>query len=130
MRNYSSLIQTFGRAARNIDGKVILYSDTVTKSMKEAVLETNRRRKKQIEYNLKNNIIPTSILKPIPQENLNISNTLVDLKSMSRNDLIELSTKLEIQMNKYAEELEFEKAIEQRENLQKIKQILLRQPIK
>ncbi|VFJ15031.1 excinuclease ABC subunit UvrB [Candidatus Nitrosocosmicus franklandus] len=130
LRNYSSLIQTFGRAARNIDGKVILYSDTVTKSMKEAVLETNRRRKKQIEYNLKNNIIPTSILKPIPQENLNISNTLVDLKSMSRNDLIELSTKLEIQMNKYAEELEFEKAIEQRENLQKIKQILLRQPIK
>lgn len=130
LRNYSSLIQTFGRAARNVDGKVILYSDTVTKSMKEAVLETNRRRKKQIEYNLKNNIIPKSISKPIPQENLNISNTQIDLKSMSRNDLIELSTKLEIQMNKYAEELEFEKAIEQRENLRKVKQILLRQPIK
>lgn len=127
LRNYSSLIQTFGRAARNIDGKVILYSNSITKSIKEAVLETNRRRKKQIEYNLSNKIEPKSISKPIPQKNLNISNTLVDLKTMTRNDLIELSTKLEIQMNKYAEDLEFEKAIEQRENLQKVKQILLRQ---
>lgn len=127
LRNYSSLIQTFGRAARNIDGKVILYSNTITKSIKEAVLETNRRRKKQIEYNLSNKIEPKSISKPIPQKNLNISNTLVDLKTMTRNDLIELSAKLEIQMNKYAEDLEFEKAIEQRENLQKVKQILLRQ---
>jgi excinuclease ABC subunit B len=127
LRNYSSLIQTFGRAARNIDGKVILYSNSITKSIKEAVLETNRRRKKQIEYNLSNKIEPKSISKPIPQKNLNISNTLVDLKTMTRNDLIELSAKLEIQMNKYAEDLEFEKAIEQRENLQKVKQILLRQ---
>jgi excinuclease ABC subunit B len=127
LRNYSSLIQTFGRAARNIDGKVILYSNSITKSIKEAVLETNRRRKKQIEYNLSNKIEPKSISKPIPQKNLNISNTLVDLKTMTRNDLIELSAKLEIQMSKYAEDLEFEKAIEQRENLQKVKQILLRQ---
>lgn len=127
LRNYSSLIQTFGRAARNIDGKVILYSNTITKSIKEAVLETNRRRKKQIEYNLSNKIEPKSISKPVPQKNLNISNTQVDLKSMTRNDLIELSTNLEIQMNKYAEDLEFEKAIEHRENLQKVKQILLRQ---
>lgn len=127
LRNYSSLIQTFGRAARNIDGKVILYSNTITKSIKEAVLETNRRRKKQIDYNLSNKIEPKSISKPIPQKNLNISNTLVDLKSMTRNDLIELSTQLEVQMNKYAEDLEFEKAIEHRENLQKVKQILLKQ---
>jgi excinuclease ABC subunit B len=127
LRNYSSLIQIFGRAARNIDGKVILYSNTITNSIKEAVLETNRRRKKQIEYNLSNKIEPKSISKPVPQKNLSISNTLVDLKSMTRNDLIELSTKLEIQMNKYAEDLEFEKAIEHRENLQKVKQILLRQ---
>jgi excinuclease ABC subunit B len=130
LRNYSSLIQTFGRAARNIDGKVILYSDTITKSIKEAVLETNRRRKKQIEYNLNNKIEPKSISKPVPQKDLNISNTLVDLKSMTRNDLIELSAKLEIQMNKYAEELEFEKAIEHRENLQMVKQILLKQTSK
>jgi excinuclease ABC subunit B len=130
LRNYSSLIQTFGRAARNIDGKVILYSDTITKSIKEAVLETNRRRKKQLEYNANNKIEPKSISKPVPQKNINISNTLVDLKTMTRNDLIELSTKLEIQMNKYAEELEFEKAIEHRENLQMVKQILLKQVTK
>ena len=126
LRNYTSLIQTFGRAARNIDGKVILYSDAVTKSIKEAVIETNRRRKKQIEFNLQNRIEPKSISKPIPQKNSNISNLEVNLKTMTRNDLIELSTKIESQMNKFAEELEFEKAIEQRQHLKKVNEILLK----
>lgn len=126
LRNYTSLIQTFGRAARNIDGKVILYSDSVTKSIKEAVIETNRRRKRQIEYNLENKIEPKSISKPIPQKNLNISNLEVNLKTMTRNDLIELSTKIETRMNKFAEELEFEKAIEHRQHLKKVNEILLR----
>ncbi len=126
LRNYTSLIQTFGRAARNIDGKVILYSRSVTKSIREAVIETNRRRKKQIEFNLKNKIEPKSILKPIPQKNSNISNLEVNLKTMTRNDLIELSTKIETQMNKFAEELEFEKAIEHRQNLKKVNEILLK----
>lgn len=124
LRNYTSLIQTFGRAARNIDGKVILYSDTITKSIAEAVKETTRRRKKQIEYNIKHDIKPKSITKAIPLQNLNISNSSVDLKSMTRNDLIELSSKLEIQMNKFADEMEFEKAIEFRENLKKVNDIL------
>jgi len=126
LRNYTSLIQTFGRAARNIDGKVILYSDSVTKSIKEAVIETNRRRKRQIEYNLENKIEPKSISKPIPQKNSNISNLEVNLKTMTRNDLIELSTKIETRMNKFAEELEFEKAIEHRQHLKKVNEILLR----
>ncbi|MDQ3083272.1 MAG: excinuclease ABC subunit UvrB [Thermoproteota archaeon] len=126
LRNYTSLIQTFGRAARNIDGKVILYSDSVTKSIKEAVIETNRRRKRQSEYNLENKIEPKSISKPIPQKNSNISNLEVNLKTMTRNDLIELSTKIETQMNKFAEELEFEKAIEHRQHLKKVNEILLR----
>ena len=126
LRNYTSLIQTFGRAARNIDGKVILYSDSVTKSIKEAVIETNRRRKKQIEFNLQNKIEPKSISKPIPQKNSNISNLEVNLKTMTRNDLIELSTKIESQMNKFAEELEFEKAIEHRQHLKKVNEILLK----
>ena len=124
LRNYTSLIQTFGRAARNIDGKVILYSDTITKSIAEAVKETTRRRKKQIEYNINHNIKPKSITKAIPLQNLNISNSSVDLKSMTRNDLIELSSKLEIQMNKFADEMEFEKAIEFRENLKKVNDML------
>ncbi len=126
LRNYTSLIQTFGRAARNIDGKVILYSDSVTKSIKEAVVETNRRRKKQIEFNLENKIEPKSISKPIPQKNSNISKLEVNLKTMSRNDLIELSTKIETQMNKFADELEFEKAIEHRQHLKKVNEILLK----
>ena len=126
LRNYTSLIQTFGRAARNIDGKVILYSNSVTKSIQEAVMETKRRRKRQIEYNLENKIEPKSILKPIPQKNSDISNLEVNLKTMTRNDLIELSTSIETQMNKFAEELEFEKAIEQRQHLQKVNEILLK----
>ena len=126
LRNYTSLIQTFGRAARNIDGKVILYSNSVTKSIQEAVIETKRRRKRQIEYNLENKIEPKSILKPIPQKNSDISNLEVNLKTMTRNDLIELSTSIETQMNKFAEELEFEKAIEQRQHLQKVNEILLK----
>nr|MDP9016664.1 excinuclease ABC subunit UvrB [Thermoproteota archaeon] len=126
LRNYTSLIQTFGRAARNIDGKVILYSNSVTKSIKDAVVETNRRRKKQIEYNEINNIEPKTIIKSIPQKVSNISKFDIDLKTMTRNDLVDLSIKIESQMNKFAEDLEFEKAIEQRENLHKINQTLLK----
>jgi excinuclease ABC subunit B len=126
LRNYTSLIQTFGRAARNIDGKVILYSNSITKSIKDAVVETNRRRKKQIEYNESNNIEPKTIIKSIPQKVSNISKFDIDLKTMTRNDLVELSLKIESQMNKFAEDLEFEKAIEQRENLHKINQTLLK----
>jgi len=126
LRNYTSLIQTFGRAARNIDGKVILYSDVVTKSIKEAIVETTRRRRKQIEYNDINKIEPKTIIKSIPQKVSNISKFDIDLKTMTRNDLIGLSIKIENQMNKFAEDLEFEKAIEQREDLQKINQILLK----
>ena len=126
LRNYTSLIQTFGRAARNIDGKVILYSNSVTKSIQEAMMETKRRRKRQIEYNLENKIEPKSILKPIPQKNSDISNLEVNLKTMTRNDLIELSTSIETQMNKFAEELEFEKAIEHRQHLKKVNEILLK----
>jgi excinuclease ABC subunit B len=79
LRNYTSLIQTFGRAARNIDGKVILYSNSVTKSIKDAVVETNRRRKKQIEYNEIHNIEPKTIIKSIPQKVSNISKFDIDL---------------------------------------------------
>ncbi len=126
LRNYTSLIQTFGRAARNIDGKVILYSNSITKSIKDAVVETNRRRKKQIEYNEINNIEPKTIIKSIPQKVSSISKFDIDLKTMTRNDLVDLSIKIESKMNKFAEDLEFEKAIEQRENLHKINQTLLK----
>src|SRR5919112_1488981 len=125
LRSYTSLIQTFGRAARNLHGKVILYSNTITKSINEAVVETNSRRRKQIEYNDINKIEPKTIIKSIPQKASSISKFDIDLKTMTKKDLMDLSTRIESQMNKFAEDLEFEKAIEQRENLQKINQILL-----
>jgi excinuclease ABC subunit B len=124
LRSYTSLIQTFGRAARNIDGKVILYSNVVTKSIKEAVVETNKRRRKQIEYNDINKIEPQTIIKQVPEKISNISKFDIDLKTMTRNDLMDLSIKIENQMNKFAEDLDFEKAIEQREDLKKINEIL------
>src|SRR5207245_467428 len=65
LRSVRSLIQTFGRAARNVNGRVILYADTVTKSMQEAIDETNRRRKIQEEYNQENNITPATIQRMI-----------------------------------------------------------------
>ena len=108
-----------------LDGKVILYSNTITKSIKEAVVETNRRRRKQIEYNDINRIEPKTIIKPVPEKSSNISKFDIDLKTMTRNDLMDLSIKIENQMNKFAEELEFEKAIEHREDLRKINEILL-----
>src|SRR6185503_2875771 len=67
LRNATSLIQTFGRAARNLDGMVILYSDNVTQSMKQAIGETERRRSKQMEFNSVNRITPRSIIKAIPE---------------------------------------------------------------
>jgi excinuclease ABC subunit B len=121
LRNDTSLIQTFGRAARNIDGTVIMYGDRVTKSMENALAETNRRRKKQIEFNTLHKITPISILKPIITDK-NSQSQRETFKSMSKNDLRKLSVETEALMNKFAEQLEFEKAIQLRDKLKKINQ--------
>ena len=125
LRSYTSLIQTFGRAARNVDGKVILYTNSITKSIKEAVIETNKRRKKQIEYNEINKIQPQTIIKQVPKKVSNASSFDIDIKTMSKNDLINMAVKIENQMNVFAEDLDFEKAIEKREELKKINETLL-----
>jgi len=125
LRNSTSLIQTFGRAARNIDGKVIMYSDNITDSMKQAVAETQRRRMRQIEYNKKNKIIPRSIVKPVPEKSPDLDHDAgVDIKSMARSDLVRLAVETEVTMKRFAEELDFEKAIQFRERLSKIKKAL------
>jgi len=124
LRNFTSLIQTFGRAARNIDGTVILYANHVTKSMSSAVAESNRRRSKQIQYNLANKISPKSVIKPVAENGNGEVNFLASLKSMSRTDLIKLASDTEGHMKKFAEDLDFEMAIETREKLSKIRNIL------
>ncbi|HXX96980.1 MAG TPA: excinuclease ABC subunit UvrB [Candidatus Bathyarchaeia archaeon] len=130
LRNSTSLIQTFGRAARNIDGMVIMYADKTTDSMRNSIEETERRRTKQIDYNIKNEIIPQSIIKAIP-ERADISGEMgiqLNTKSMSRLDLVRVAIETETTMKRFAEDLDFENAIKFRNKLVKIK-AALGQPI-
>jgi excinuclease ABC subunit B len=122
LRNSTSLVQTFGRAARNIDGRVILYAEKVTDSMKRAIAESDRRREKQVEYNTNNNIRPKSIVKPIASSEK--GSVDVNIKSMSRSDLAKLARNTEAQMIKSSDDLNFERAIELRSRLYKIKKAL------
>ena len=120
LRNVASLIQTFGRAARNVDGAVIMYADKKTQSMALAISETDRRRKKQIEYNQKMGITPTSIIKAIPQQTIVLDET----KHMSKHDIQTMAIEIEATMKRYAEELDFEHAIEYRDKLTRIQKQL------
>ena len=125
LRNATSLIQTFGRAARNIDGTVIMYSDTITQSMQQALKETERRRMRQLQFNAANRITPRSIIKPVPEAAGDFSEDVsVVTKSMTRQDLIRLAVETEATMKRFAEELDFEKAIMFREKLSKIRKVL------
>jgi excinuclease ABC subunit B len=125
LRNTTSLIQTFGRAARNLDGTVIMYSDRMTESMEEAIEETERRRKRQLDYNRRHKITPKTIVKPVPESTApeEVAEA-AETKSMTRRDLLKLAIETEATMKKYAEELEFEKAIEFREKLARIKRAI------
>ncbi|MGI0089401.1 MAG: helicase-related protein, partial [Nitrosopumilaceae archaeon] len=120
LRNTTSLIQTFGRAARNIEGSIIMYADSITQSMKLAMLESERRRKKQIAYNEKMGIIPTTIVKAIPEQTVRLE----EIKHMSKHDLNKEAIETEAAMKKFAEELDFEHAIECREKLAQIQKEL------
>jgi excinuclease ABC subunit B len=120
LRNITSLIQTFGRAARNLDGSVIMYADKMTQSMNLAISETERRRNKQLEYNQKMGIIPTTIVKAIPQQTIVLDET----KHMSKHDVQTLAIEIEATMKRFAEELDFEHAIEYRDKLTKLQKQL------
>lgn len=122
LRSERSLIQTIGRAARNIEGKVVMYADELTESMEKAISETNRRRKIQMEYNKVNGIIPQSIKKDIRDD---IKATIVeDVKTeynLTENQTIEeLIEELTNQMLKYAQNMEFEKAAEIRDKIKEL----------
>ena len=116
LRNFTSLIQTFGRAARNANGSVIMYADNTTQSMKNAMEETKRRRAKQILYNTENGITPKTIIKAVPEQ----TTTLDDSKLKSSFDLASDIIDLEAQMKKYSEDLDFERAIECRDRIKRL----------
>ena len=119
LRSKTSLIQTIGRAARNANGKVILYADTETNSIKEALEETNRRRNKQLDWNKKNNIKPKTIKKNIKDllENIKIENKNNIQYKDKRNNLKSYLSDLKKEMYKEAEALNFEKAAKLRDEI-------------
>ncbi len=115
LRSERSLIQTIGRAARNANGKVIMYADTISESMDKAIKETNRRRKIQEEYNLKNNIIPKTIIKEIREVVTN--NKEIEKEKISKKDKQKLMIDIEREMKEAAKNLDFERATELRDIL-------------
>ena len=116
LRNFTSLIQTFGRAARNVNGSVIMYADNITKSMSHAIDETKRRKEKQIQYNKEHNITQQTIIKSVPEQ----VTTLDESKLKSIHDLATDIIELDSQMKKYSEELDFERAIECRDRIKRL----------
>ena len=135
LRSVRSLVQTCGRASRNVGGMVIMYADHVTKSMKQAMDETNRRREIQQDYNKKYNIIPTTIKKNIAsifetvyktdhkQQVDNVSETLAEYESADNLD--DIISSMEDEMNQAARELAFEKAADLRDQIKALKKIML-----
>jgi len=133
LRSERSLIQTIGRAARHINGRAILYADTVTDSMKRAIGETERRRRKQVEYNEKRGITPIGISKqvkdmiesaydvPDAQLLLKAAQEQARYQSMSEKQLAREIRQLEKQMLEYARNLEFENAAQARDRLAELK---------
>mgnify|MGYP004562335847 FL=1 len=125
LRSSRSLIQTIGRAARNANGKVIMYADEITPSMETAIKETERRRKIQYEYNKKHNIIPKTIIKKI-SDTLEISEKSLNKKScqnLSKHDKEKLIKDLTKEMKLAAQMLEFEHAAFLRDQIQKLKNV-------
>lgn len=130
LRSEISLIQTIGRAARNADGRVIMYADVITDSMRNAIDETNRRRKIQAEYNEKHGITPQTIKKAV-RDLISISkkvetssdDIVKDIESMSENEIDKLVAKIKKQMHTAAAELNFELAAKLRDQLLEIKKL-------
>jgi excinuclease ABC subunit B len=133
LRSRRSLVQTIGRAARNVEGRVILYGDIITDSMKEAIDETNRRRKIQNQYNIENGIDPKTVIREISEDIINLDYGLPDevVKEKdkkvfsSKTDIEKEIAKLQKEITKLSKELDFEKAIVKRDEMIKLKKLLL-----
>ncbi len=118
LRDHRSLVQIIGRAARNINSKVVLYADNITESIKMALDETNRRRNIQLKFNKKHNITPTTIVKPIKEKLVEVK----DIKHIPKKDIPKMIIELELEMREAADNLNFEKAIFLRDKINRLKQ--------
>jgi excinuclease ABC subunit B len=134
LRSTTSLIQSMGRCARHVEGRAILYADTRTRSMNEAIAETNRRREKQVAYNKENGITPQSIIKSVDMElakiveadyvSIPLDASELDAAvatARTETEVAELLAKLEAQMREAAKKFEFEKAAQLRDRIRSIK---------
>jgi len=134
LRSETALIQTIGRAARHVDGKVIMYADHITDSMRRAIDETNRRRAKQIAYNQEHGIQPVSIYKAVHDLTEQLSVRAVaeprgeyrvrEAARLQKSEIQRLIQELEKQMKEYARDLEFEKAAVLRDQIYELRSIL------
>jgi excinuclease ABC subunit B len=118
LRDARSLIQIIGRAARNVNSRVVLYADSITDSIRAAVTETERRRALQVEYNRIHHISPMTIRKPVPEKEVDIK----EIKHIPKKDIPNLIIELEALMNRAAENLEFEEAIRLRDRIRDLKE--------
>lgn len=140
LRSESSLIQTIGRAARNVRGKAILYADKITGSMQRAIAETDRRRQKQVEYNTEHGITPKTIIKAVtdvmddsralsPAERavaLKVAEETAQYQHMKPRELSKTLGEMEKKMIQHAQMLEFEQAADMRDQIKKLKERALR----
>ena len=137
LRSERSLIQTIGRAARNLNGRAILYADVITESMRRAIDETQRRRARQTAHNLERGITPRSVTKLVKElidgvyadrsgkDDLQAARAAAEVESLSEKDLGKRIKQLEKQMLEHARNLEFEQAARTRDQLARLKQRLL-----
>lgn len=134
LRCETSLIQTIGRSARNADGRVIMYADKMTDSMKVAIEETQRRRKLQMEFNKKHNIVPKTIKKSIENNLLSLVQSYRSIEDIVAEEMLELNiekkdlpkllNQLEKDMHKAAKILDFERAAEIRDQIKKLREMV------
>jgi excinuclease ABC subunit B len=120
LRDAKSLIQIIGRAARNVNSKVVLYADTMTDSMKRAIAETKRRRDLQVAFNKKHHITPQTIKKPVKEKEVDIKDT----KHVPKTEIPNVVIELEKQMQDAADNLDFERAIALRDQIKKLNERL------